>query len=66
MTKVSRQFLTIFLAFFISPVLYAQTDPTKTDATDVLQGINFDETDAAIKDVDISSCSTYISITFYL
>jgi hypothetical protein len=55
MTKVSRQFLTIFLAYFISPVLYAQTDPTKTDATDVLQGINFDETDAAIKDVDISS-----------
>jgi len=51
MTKLNRQILVLLFTVFSSSVIYAQTDPA---ATDVLQGINFDETSEAIQDVDVS------------
>lgn len=51
MTKLNRQILALLFTVFSSSLIYAQTDPATTD---VLQGVNFDETSEAIQDVDVS------------
>lgn len=51
MTKFNRQIFIVVFTVFTTFSLFSQTN----QATDILQGVNFDETDAAIKDVDISS-----------
>ena len=52
MTKFNRQILFVLFTVFTTSISFSQTN---NQATDILQGVNFDETDAAIKDVDISS-----------
>lgn len=54
MTKVHRQLIIFSLFVFSLSAAIAQPNTTNS-STDILQGVNFDETDAAIQDVDISS-----------